>query len=77
MQHLRLPTTFDEPPESAAPLRGGVKRSPVRALGQVGKGLAAFMVGIIIGASTIMIAETVTPSADPSGIESGPVQLRR
>ncbi|MFO1149059.1 MAG: hypothetical protein U1E62_11855 [Alsobacter sp.] len=73
MQHLRLPTAFEDSPDTAIPARV-TKRSPIRALGRVGKGLAAFVVGIIIGASTIMIAETVTPSGDEPPVID---QLRR
>ena len=54
------------------------KRSPVRTLGMVGKGLAAFIVGLVIGVSTILIAELATaPASEPAGIEDGPLQLKR
>jgi hypothetical protein len=77
MQHLRLHTGFDEPPEAAAATHRA-RRDPVRALGRIGKGLAAFLVGIIIGASSIMIAETITPAGeDTPAIDGGPVHLRR
>ena len=50
-----------------------------RRLGQVGKGFAAFVVGLFIGATTILLADLAVPGPrDPVPLlEDGPVQLRR
>jgi hypothetical protein len=77
MQPMRLPSTFSE----TAPAAGAEGRhvpSAGRPWGHVGKGIAAFVAGIMIGASTIIIAELVTPQPDaPPPFEQGPVELRR
>lgn len=75
MQPLHLPTGYSAMPKAAGDPR---RRIPARTLGMVGKGLAAFFVGLVIGVSTILIAELVTaPPSVPAGIEDGPLQLKR
>jgi|EndMetStandDraft_8_1072994.scaffolds.fasta_scaffold1436326_1 hypothetical protein len=83
MHPLRLNSPFSAPADSAHPLesREAGHRRGRRAggiIGQVSKGLAAFVVGIVIGASTILLAEAITPAhGEPGAIEAGPLQLRR
>lgn len=50
-----------------------------RRLGQVGKGFAAFVVGLLIGATTIILADLAVPGPRDTGalLDDGPVQLRR
>jgi hypothetical protein len=83
MHPLRLNSPYSAPADSAPPLesRGagrGRTRRPGWIIGQISKGLAAFVVGIVIGASTILLAEAITPAHGEAGaIEAGPLELRR
>lgn len=78
MQPMHLHSAFSETATSAGAMN--THATPVRrhAWGQVGKGIIAFVAGITIGASTIIIAELMTPQADPAAsFEQGPLDLRR
>lgn len=81
MHPLRLNSPFSATPESAP--RSGIEQTPATRrrgglLSQVSKGLAAFVVGVVIGASTILLAEAITPAHGEAGaLDGGPVQLRR
>ena len=78
MHPLRLHSPYSAPEEPALRAEVQSRRRTGGALGQVGKGMAAFIVGIVIGASTIQVAEVVTGAeAEVSPLGSGPVQLRR
>lgn len=78
MHPMHLHSAFSETGTSAGQASGRVAAPRRRAWGQVGKGIAAFVAGITIGASTIIIAELVTPQPDMSApFEQGPLELRR
>ena len=83
MHPLRLNSPYSATAESAPrvadePKRRTRLRRKGGVLSQVSKGFAAFVVGVVIGASTILLAEAITPAHGEAGaIDAGPVQLRR
>jgi hypothetical protein len=83
MHPLRLQNPLSDAAPAAEARTGNGAASRLRPWGEIGKGVAAFVVGILIGASTILVAEIVTPAGGtttddvPASVEQGPLQLRR
>lgn len=83
MHPLRLHSPFSDAAAAARAAAGPGVSGRTRPWAGIGKGVAAFVVGLLIGASAILVAEIVTPaggvtaeSGAPS-FDQGPLQLRR